>query len=264
MYEYDPYSTRGYYPPEPDDAEHERLRLLAFVDGRLVGSWTERVEESPFADVARRHDEEKRRMVLPPPAPPTPTCERVLTWLDDVCGDRAAVDGLTTEVLVDEPDLPEVESPQARARLTAVAELLDSLAAQRFDQELAVAFRRCLLAVWASDRDVVMHAATAAHVAAGVAWVVAKANDLIGAQRRVTVTQLKEALAFHQSPGTYGKVVQRALVGYRDFDALRSGRVYELPDLLPLGRPDLLVASTRRTLCRARDRALEAQRASAA
>jgi hypothetical protein len=90
---------------------------------------------------------------------------------------------------------------------------------------------------------------------------VAKANGVLGAQGRVSVTQLKHALALGPSPSTYGKVVRRALVGHRDFAAERTGRAYELPDLLPLGRTDLLLGATRRTLCRARDRALEAQRA---
>ena len=70
------------------------------------------------------------------------------------------------------------------------------------------------------------------------------------------VNRLKDALGLHPSPSTYGKVVQRALVGYRDFESQRTGRPYELPDLLPLGLPDLLVGQTRRTLCPARDRAL--------
>jgi hypothetical protein len=193
-----------------------------------------------------------------------PTHERVLAWLDDVCGGREAVLALTPEVLVDEPDLPDVETAAARTRLSAVAELLGAVAAKRFDAELAIAFRRCLLSVWDQEPELVTDAASAAHVAGGVAWVVTKANDQLGAQRRITVTQLKDALALHTSPGTYGKVVERALVGYRDFDSQRTGRICELPDLLRLGRTDLLVASTRRTLCRARDRALEAQQASAA
>jgi hypothetical protein len=261
VYDFDPYPIRdndGRY----DLGGAERLRLMAFVDGRLVDSWTERVEESSWAEVARRFDRE--RQVVPPPPPPVPTYERVLAWLDEVCGDRSSVLELGDAPLDDPRDLPEAETPQARSRLTAVAELLDAVAARRFDPEAGTAFRTCLQRVWDREPEVVLDAATAAHVAGGIAWVVAKANAELGPQRRVTVTGLKEELALHASPSTYGKVVQRALVGYRDFDALRTGRIYELPDLLPLGHPDLLLASTRRTLCRARDRALEAAAASAA
>jgi hypothetical protein len=269
----DRYDLHGYMPyevpyeapydPRPEE-DVERLRLLAFVDGRLVGSWTERVEESPWAGLARRLDRERQERVLPPPPPPVPTWQRVLAWLDDICGDRDAVLALTGDPLEDEPDLPEAETPQARARLSAVAELLDAVAAGCFDPESAVAFRTCLVRVWLREPEVVLHAASAAHVAGGVAWLVAKANGFLGARGRITVTRLKESLGLHPSPSTYGKVVQGALVGYRDFEAQRTGRVYELPDLLPLGLPDLLVGQTRRTLCRARDRALEAQEAAAA
>jgi hypothetical protein len=258
MYGYDPHSPR-YDDLRYDEEPVERLRLMAFVDGRLVGAWTERVEESPWADVARRFDRERQRAIAPPPPPPVPTYERVLAYLDDVCGDREELLALSPTVLEDEPDLPEVDTTQARARLTAVAELLDAVAASSFDREIAVAFRRCLVAVWDKEPEVVLDAVTAAHVAGGVAWVVAKANGVLGAQGRVTVTQLKHALALGPSPSTYGKVVQRALVGYRDFTSERTGRSYELPDLLPLGRTDVLLGTTRRTLCRARDRALEAR-----
>jgi hypothetical protein len=105
---------------------------------------------------------------------------------------------------------------------------------------------------------------SAAHVAGGIAWLAAKANGLLRPQGDVTITAIREALALQPTPSTYGKVVQRALVGYRDLASERTGRLYELPDLLPLGHPDLLLGSTRRTLCRARDRALEAQQAAAA
>jgi hypothetical protein len=262
-YEPDPYRHRGYdsgfeaLGPDPD----ERLRLVAYVDGRLVETWTEPVEASPWAGVAERFDREHER---PAPPPPVPTYERVLAWLDDVCGGRDAVLALTPTPLEDQPDVPEVESPQARSRLSAVAELLDAVAARRFDPEAAIAFRVCLLRVWDREPDVVLDAVTAAHVAGGVAWLVAKANGVLGPQGRVTVTRLKEELALHATPSTYGKVIHRALVGYRELTSERTGRLYELPDLLPIGHPDLLLASTRRTLCRARDRALEAQQTTAA
>ena len=193
MYGYDPYIRD--YDPRYDDEETQRLRLMAFVDGRLVSTWTERVEESAWADIARRFDRERERQVLPPRRHP---CRRT-----SACWPGSTTSAATARrcsrsrrtLLEDEPDLPEVDTPQARARLTAVAELLDAVAASSFDPEIAVAFRRCLLAVWDKEPEVVLDAATAAHVAGGVAWVVAKANGVLGAQGRVTVTQLKHALA---------------------------------------------------------------------
>ena len=262
MYGYDPYIRD--YDPRYDDEETQRLRLMAFVDGRLVSTWTERVEESAWADIARRFDRERERQVLPPPPPPVPTYERVLAWLDDVCGDRE-------ELLALSPDAARGRARPARGRHSPGAHPPHGgrrAARRRRRQQLRPGDRGGLpavsAAVWDKEPEVVLDAATAAHVAGGVAWVVAKANGVLGAQGRVTVTQLKHALALSPSPSTYGKVVQRALVGYRDFEAERTGRVYELPDLLPLGRTDLLLGGTRRTLCRARDRALEAQEATAA
>ena len=83
---------------------------MAFVDGRLVSTWTERVDrQSAWADIARRFDRERERQVLPPPPPPVPTYERVLAWLDDVCGGRDALLALSPQrSLEDEPRPPEV------------------------------------------------------------------------------------------------------------------------------------------------------------
>ena len=252
---------RGHHGLEPF-VDVDRLRLVAYVDGRLVETWTEPVEASPWAGVAARFDREVQR---PAPQPPVPTCERVLAWLDDVCGSREALLALTPDPLVDDgPDLPETPTAPARTRLAAVAELLDAVATAYFGPETSFAFRAALVKVWDSEPEVVLDPVSAAHVAGGIAWVVAKANGALRPQGVVTVTAIRDALALRPTPSTYGKVVQRALVGYRDLASDRIGRPYELPDLLPLGHPDLLVARTRRTLCRARDRALEAKESSAA
>jgi hypothetical protein len=83
MYDYepDPYRYRDHYggvaPLTP--GPHERLRLVAYVDGRLVETWTEPVEASPWAEVARRFDRELEKPAAPLPGP---TYERVLSWLE--------------------------------------------------------------------------------------------------------------------------------------------------------------------------------------
>ena len=107
-----------------------------------------------------------------------------------------------------------------------------------------------------------LDAVTAAHVAGGVCWAVGKANGLFRPQGERTMGRVKEALALHTTIGTYGKVVQRALVGYREIP--RGWRPAELPDLLPLGHPTLLLGEVRRRLVRVRERALEAQQVTAA
>ena len=88
----------------------------------------------------------------------------------------------------------------------------------------------------------VLDAATAAHVAGGICWAVGKANGLFRPQGERTMGRVKEALALHTTISTYGKVVQRALIGYRDPASQGWWRPDELPELLALGHPDLLPA----------------------
>jgi hypothetical protein len=251
------YRGEGYLGIDPDGVD--RLRLVAYVDGRLVDTWTEPVRGSRWAHLADQFDRERERLA---PPPPVPTCERVLRWLDDVCGGRDVVLGLTDAALVEDGlDLPDVEDAKARSRLSAVAELLDAAALRCLDVETSFALRSALLKVWRLEPEVVLEAATAAHAAGGIAWAVAKANALLHPQGALTQGRLRDSLALTTSPSACGKTVQRALVGYRERASDWSDRPPELPDLLLLGHPDLLLGSTRSRLIRVRDRALQAQAA---
>jgi hypothetical protein len=258
------YDTFPYaYPDErPRPSDLDRLTHLVLVDGRLVDVWSEPVSGTRWQEHAERFDRELRR---PEPEPQVPTHERALRWLDDVCGGREAVLALDTEPLADDGrDLPEAQTQQAQSRLAAVAELLDAVAQRWFDDEASHALRTALLTVWEREPEVVLDAATAAHVAGGICWVVGKANGLFRPQGEQTMGRVKEALALHATISTYGKVVQRALVGYRDPSSQGWWRPDDLPDLLALGHPDLLLGSVRRRLVRVRDRALEARDSTAA
>jgi len=178
-----------------------------------------------------------------------------------VCGSREAVLALDADPLVDDGrDLPEAPTRQAQSRLAAVAELLDAVGRTWFDDETCHALRHALLLVWEREPAVVMDAATAAHVAGGICWAVGRANALYRPQGERTMGRIKEALALHVTISTYGKVVERALVGYRD-PAGPGGWRPEGPELLPLGHPELLLAEVRRRLLRVRERALEARAA---
>lgn len=88
---YDPFLWR-----EPRERLHEggRLSHLVFVDGRLVDAWSERVEDSTYADVARRHDEDLRPPAVQAP-PPLPHHEQALRWLDCVAGSREELLAMT-------------------------------------------------------------------------------------------------------------------------------------------------------------------------
>lgn len=257
MYDTYPYTewVRG------DAAELDRLTHLVLVDGRLVEVWSEPVTGTRWQQHADRFDRELKR---PEPEEPVPTHERALRWLDDVCGGRAAVLALDAEPLVDDGrDLPEAPTHVGQSRLAAVAELLDAVARTWFDAETSQALRGALLTVWEREPEVVVDAATAAHVAGGICWAVGKANALYRPQGERTMGRIKEALALSVTISTYGKVVERALVGYRDPSHNGWWRP-EGPELLPLGHPELLLGAVRRRLVRVRERALEARDSTAA
>jgi hypothetical protein len=251
------------YPYDfPGRSDLDRLTHLVLVDGRLVDVWSEPVTGTRWQEHAERFDRELRR---PEPEPQVPTHERALRWLDDVCGGRDAVLALDTDPLVDDGrDLPEAPARQAQSRLAAVDELLDAVAHRWFDAETSHALRTALLTVWEREPEVVLDAATAAHVAGGICWAVGKANALFRPHGERTMGQVKEALALHATISSYGKVVQRALVGYRDPSSQGWWRPEEVPDLLALGHSQLLLGPVRRRLVRVRDRALEARDFSAA
>ncbi len=253
-YPYDSYDRHHSEEPRLDRVTH-----LVFVDGRLVDTWREPAVGTEWEAVARQHDREAR----PPEPPPKPQHERVLEWLVDVCGSRAAVDSLTAEPLDDDAtDLPaEYAERSAGDRMGATAELLDAVAERWFDTESSVAFRHALLALWAEDPETVTRAATAAHLAGGICWAVGKANGLFSPAGTMRVGVLQEALALRSPAAGYGGAVRAALRGFRGQPLDRWSRPSGVPDLLALGRTDLLLGVTRSRLVRIRDRARAAAEA---
>ena len=255
---YDPY-PRPYAVPDPHD-DH-RLRHMVLVDGRLVDTWTERVEGTPWQVHADRFDHEAGRAV-PAAPPPAPLHERVLLWLDTVCGGRAAVTALDTEPLEDHDDLPEVVDHEGRERLADIAELLDGVAAACFEpgegHEIGVALRSALVAVWSVDPELVRRARSARDIAGSVCWVVGKANGVFRPIGELRVGRLQDVLGTTTSPASRRHPVERALRGLGP-TVERWQRPGVVPDLLALGRTDLLVSSTRTQLVRLRTQALSAR-----
>lgn len=236
-----------YAYPDPRGPE---VTHLVFVEGRLVDTWREPADGTPWQVLA-----------TPAPPPPPPVHEQVLDWLGEVCGGRAAVDLLTTDPLTDDAvDLPDEYPDRAcRDRVEATAELVDAVAERWFDAESSFAFRHALLTLWAEDPETVLRAASAAHVAGGICWAVGKANGRYHPAGTLRVGRVQEALALRSPISGYGAVVATALRGFRGRPAGRPSA--GLPDLLPLGRSDLLLGVTRQRLVRIRERAREAARA---
>lgn len=243
-------STAAYEPPL------DRLTHLVLVDGRLVDMWSEPVQGTRWQEHAERFDRERGSTVIPEPAPPAHA--QVLTWLDAAVGGRSQLMAIGTMPLVDEgfepdPDLPAV----AREVLATVVDLLDHAARELRVPEARAALTNTLRLAYETDPEGVLQIGDARRLAGGVSWVAAKANGLIGAGGISTATALQRAVDCRTQLSVPGRAVQMLIAGYWP----EPRRPSTLPDLLLLGRPQLLTAATRRRLVRARDQALAAQRA---
>jgi hypothetical protein len=235
----------------------DRLTHLVLVDGRLVDMWSESVRGTPWQRYADEFDRDRR----PTPPPPRPAWATTLEWLTDVCGGATALEALDAEPLSDlGMDLPETTTLKERHVLERAAELLDAAADQCFDAEAGIALRRALLRIWETDPDACVRMASPAHLAAGVCWAIGKANLLFGPQGVTTQKSVQERVGLPPLSGP-GQLIRRLLRGFNPFGAQP---LYGTPDYEPLGRPDLLTASTRAALIRIRDRAQEAKAAESA
>ncbi len=255
----DPWFTSPYPPIEP---QTDLVTHLVFVGGRLAETWSEQAYDSKYAEFARSLARERQRAEHPP-TPPAHVS--LLEWLDEQAGGRAALLALSDSPLTDEgTEVPETDRASDRQRLLAVAELLDGCADSLLHrEEWGNACRRALSLLWETDRDAVTHPTSAAQVAAGIVWAVGKANGWFPASGHIVCTQseLRDEFGLTSYPSAYGKPIQTALRAVWPTAGRPWGwRRPTTPELDPLGRPDLLTASTRRTLIRLRDQALASER----
>ncbi len=235
--------------------EGGRLSHLVFVDGRLVDAWSEQVETSTYADVARRHDEDARPRVVPSP-PPLPRHVQALAWLDEVAGSREALLAMTPSPVA-LPRLGDHLDPVVDEPWLVADELLTDLRESLLPADLAPPLRTCLLLV----RDRLPELAermTPDRLAAGIVWVVGKANAAIGPEGPVTQVRI----AAHLGTTSLNACGQQVLGHVRRI-GWRAHRPWDcgVPSLLAVGRVELLSASVRRDLVELRDRSLTEQRA---
>jgi Domain of unknown function (DUF6398) len=260
----DPWFTPSYPSVHP---QSDLVTHLVFVGGRLAESWSEEAMDSKYADFARLLANERRR-VEPPPTPVVPAHVLLLEWLDEQVGGRDSLVALTGAPLTDDgTDVPEADRIADRQRLMAVAELLDGCTSIVLHlEEWGNACRRALSLLWETDREAVTQASSAAQVAAGIVWAVGKANGWFPTSGHSICTQseLRDHFGLTTYPSGYGKSVQTALRAVWPSASRPWGwRRPTTPELDPLGRPDLLTASVRRTLIRLRDQALASERIAA-
>jgi hypothetical protein len=257
-----------YWPPPPpdafafdDDVHHrrpsadERLRHLVFLDGRLIDTWTESVEGTVYRAQAREFDRDKSPGALPTPERPPPPHQAVLEWLDSVVGGRTAV------MALDEHPLAPVEAPEdADEACTDVVVRLQRLCGSFFDAEFLAATTAALTTLHAADPNLLLESSPT-EVAAGLCWMVGRANGCVGAGTPVTQQVLKRELWLSSSPSRRVTKYRTLLRGLLPPPPRRPSAC---PDLLELGSPAYLTSATRHQLVVLRERALAAGAVAAA
>ncbi|PKH40670.1 hypothetical protein SAMN05192575_105242 [Nocardioides alpinus] len=232
-----------------------RLSHLVFVDGRLVDAWSERVETSAYADVADRHDEDRRPQVVQSPPPP-PRHVQALHWLDRVAGSREELLAMTSSPVA-LPRLRDHLDPVADEAWLVADELLGDLRETMLPADLAPPLRECLLL--ARERlPELAERMTPVRLAAGVAWVVGKANAAIGPEGPVTQIRIADHLGTTSLNAcgnqVLGHVRRLGWVSARPWSA-------HAPALTAVGRVELLSATVRRDLVELRDQSLAEEHA---
>lgn len=232
---------------------HNRLTHLVLLDGRLVETWSEPVENTRWQHIAELFDRDKERPV--PAPPPRPPHESALDWLDSLVGGRVALEALNDDPLPVPPLVRVDDLPlAARHRVEAVSRALDVLT-DLFDAETGRALKTVLATLWQEDRDVVLSAKSAAQVAGGICWMIGRANDQFG-KDKITQQAVQKQLGLKTTISSYGSTVHRALRGLQPTYAERP---WSQRDLLATGRAEFLTSVTRRRLIRLREQAVAAR-----
>ena len=268
----DPWVSERYedYAMEPDrwgtGSRSPRDRTVSYVvlvDGRVVDTWFEPLQESPWFSDPRVAKVERLWRREPPPTKEVAPWRATVDWLEHVVGGPDALDQLSTDPLPDEElALPAtaVGDGDVVARFRRAGSLLDALAGVYVDPELRTAFRRALAGV---GMDLIGGRVPEdpVQVAAGVCWAVGRANAALAPAGRVTQKALCAQLGLASFPSAKGRHVAR-LLGTPQPPWV--SRPHTLPDLEPLARTDLLTSRTRREIISLRDAAAAAEARAAA
>lgn len=252
---YEPYYDDLWTHQRQRLSERGRLSHLVFVDGRLVDAWSEDVRGSTYEEVAREYDAERRPQVVQS-APPPPPHVQALRWLDSVAGSRAELLAMSASPVA-VPRLPTDLDPVADELWLVTDELLTDLRETLLTPDLAAPLRACLLLA----RDRVPELAgrlTPSRLAAGIAWVVGKANAAIGPEGPVTQVRISDHLGVTSLNACGTQVLGH--VQRLDWPVTQPWRS-DCPRLLVTGRVELLSAAVRRDLVDLRDRSLAEQAA---
>ncbi len=233
-----------------------RLRHQVLVDGRLVDSWTEPVEGTDWEHLARDFDARSTCRHPPvPQRPPRHPFEEVLDWLAGLVGGARRLDLLDAAEPVS-PGRPPIEDPWELEQYQAVRGLVDSVAAEFFGDDAQPVLRQALTHVWNDSPDLVLRPKSAPRTAGGICWAVARANGWFHPVTNARQKDVQRHLWLKTTISSTGSPVLRAL---RDLGPRPGPCPPGYPDLLALGHPDLLTASTRLRLVAWRDKATAAR-----
>lgn len=245
----DPWAEPPGHRYEPEVPWEGQLRHVVYLDGRFLDTWTEPVEGSCYEPVARAIESRARRPD-PPREPTPPLHDRVLAWLDGVVGGRAAL------LALDEDEQVQLARPAGAGELyDEVLACLGRVSVEHFDEDFRRAVEAALVTLVQEDAALLQEGRGAVDVAAGLVWVVGRANGLVGARTGLTQKKLRQTLWLKSWPSHLTPRYQGVLRGLKPEPAPRPTLC---PDLLELGDPAYLTAKTRSELRRLRDRALAA------
>ena len=239
-------------PPSLLDGD-DRISHLVFLDGRLVDVWTESPFDTAYADLARKLDAERQPQVVRSPPPP-PRHEQALDWLDGLVGGRDAL--LSLAPAGPPPPLRDVLDPVADEPWLVVDELVGDVCEALLSPDLEPPLRRCLLllrerAPWLPERT------APDRIAAGIVWVVGKANAAIGPAGPVPQTAVASHLGVSSLTAHGNAVVAHVRrLGWTAHPPFASS----FPTLFATGRAELLADTVVADLLRLRDDALAEQR----
>jgi len=174
--------------------------------------------------------------------------EIMLQALDAMVGGRLQLMALDDMPLPDEAFEWAAVADDIRPVVAQVLEACDRVAGDLLDTEIRTAMRRFLSRAAVGDPAAFRRKASPLRAAAAVAWVICRANDVVGTHR--SALSVQELLAGF---GVTGSVSQRAepLLRANGVDPhLRYGS-------MDLGAPDLLTSQTRASILSLRDQYLQ-------
>lgn len=198
---------------------------------------------------------------------PTPqqTAARKVSALREFVGGQAALAGLDDALLQDADDLRIAAQRPWMPAVDQVDDLIAAVAHRWFDAETLVALQRAML-VLLDRQEPCVQAWSAALTVGATVWAVGKANGLLGPQK-VVQRDVLHSLGIETWISQQGATAARLLRAGTGVGPIRSGYAagpwgYQdspvsdvgiFQKLTPLGRPELLLGSTRALVIRLRD-----------